>query len=81
MYFKKTSDFTSRNVSRIPDSIIEQKFLGFRYPHSLTGGDVPKMENLDLAFPQIKDGKMARFCPSRGFILDLGGWGFAVPRL
>ena len=34
------------------------------------------MENLD---PQIKDGKMARFCLSRGFILDLGGWGFAVP--
>ena len=32
--------------------------------------------------PQIKDGKMARFCPSRGFILDLGGgggWGFDVP--
>ena len=29
--------------------------------------------------PQIKDEKMARFCPSRGFILDLGGWGFAVP--
>ena len=30
--------------------------------------------------PQIKYGKMARFCPSRGFILDLGGgWGFAVP--
>ena len=28
--------------------------------------------------PQIKDGKMARFCPSRGFILDLGGMGFAV---
>ena len=28
---------------------------------------------------QIKDGKTARFCPSRGFILDLGGWGFAVP--
>ena len=24
---------------------------------------------------QIKDGKMARFCPSRGFILDLGGMG------
>ena len=22
---------------------------------------------------------MARFCPSRRFILDLGGWGFAVP--
>ena len=22
---------------------------------------------------------MARFCPSRGFILDLGGWEFAVP--
>ena len=22
---------------------------------------------------QIKDGKMARFCPSRGFILDLRG--------
>ena len=22
---------------------------------------------------------MARFCPSRAFILDLGGWGFAVP--
>ena len=25
--------------------------------------------------PQIKDRKMARFCPSRGFILDLGGRG------
>ena len=25
--------------------------------------------------PQIKDGKMARFCPSLGFILDLGGGG------
>ena len=25
--------------------------------------------------PQIKDGKMARFCPSRAFILDLGGMG------
>ena len=37
------------------------------------------MENLDSLFPQIKDGKMARFCPSHGFILDLGGWGFAVP--
>ena len=22
---------------------------------------------------------MARFSPSRGFILDLGGWGFPVP--
>ena len=32
------------------------------------------MENLDPPPPQkIKDGKMARFCPSRGFILDLGG--------
>ena len=30
--------------------------------------------------PTIKDGKMARFCTSRGFILDLGGLGlgFAV---
>ena len=28
--------------------------------------------------PKIKDGKMARFCPSRGFMLDLAG-GFAVP--
>ena len=40
------------------------------------------MENLDPPPPpppQIKDGKMARFCPSSGFILDLGGWGFAVP--
>ena len=41
------------------------------------------MENLDPPpplSPQIKDGKMARFCPSRGFILDLGGgWEFAVP--
>ena len=37
------------------------------------------MENLEPSSPQIKDGKMARFCPSRGFILDLGGWGFAVP--
>ena len=31
------------------------------------------MENLDPPSPQIKDGKMARFYPSRGFILDLGG--------
>ena len=41
------------------------------------------MENLDPPPPQIKDGKMARFCPSRAFILDFGGggwgWGFAVP--
>ena len=39
------------------------------------------MENLDPPPPppQIKDGKMARFYPSRDFILDLGGWGFAVP--
>ena len=31
---------------------------------------------------QIKDNKMARLCPSRGFILDLKGgwgWGFAFP--
>ena len=35
------------------------------------------MESLDPASPppQIKGGKMARFCPSRGFILDLGGGG------
>ena len=34
------------------------------------------MENLDPPSPQkIKIGKMARFCPSRGFILDLVGWG------
>ena len=26
----------------------------------------------------IRDGKMARFCPSRGFILDLGGGGVGV---
>ena len=31
------------------------------------------MEILDLPSPQIKDGKMARFCPSRRFILDFGG--------
>ena len=39
------------------------------------------MKNLDPPPPQIKDGKMVRFCPSRAFILDLGGrgWGFAVP--
>ena len=40
------------------------------------------MENLDPPSPpppEIKDGKMARFWPSRGFILDLGGRGFAVP--
>ena len=39
------------------------------------------MENLDPPPPppQIKDGKMARFCPSPAFILDLGGMGFAVP--
>ena len=28
-----------------------------------------------LLAPQIKDGKVARFCPSRGFILDLEGGG------
>ena len=33
------------------------------------------MENLDPPPPKIKDRKMARFCPSRGFILDLGGDG------
>ena len=34
------------------------------------------MENLDPPSPpQIKDGKMARFYPSRAFILDLGGDG------
>ena len=34
------------------------------------------MENLDPPSPQkIKIGKMTRFCPSRGFILDLVGWG------
>ena len=34
------------------------------------------MENLDPPLPlQIKDGKMERFCPSCGFILDLGGKG------
>ena len=34
------------------------------------------MENLDPPPPpKIKDGKMARFCPSRAFILDLGGGG------
>ena len=42
-----------------------------------------KWKTLTSPPPQIKDGKMARFCPSRGFILDLGGgawrWGFAVP--
>ena len=40
-----------------------------------------KRENLDPPPPppQIKDGKMARICPSRAFILDLRGWGFAVP--
>ena len=30
------------------------------------------MKNLaDPPSPYIKDGKMTRFCPSRGFILDL----------
>ena len=34
------------------------------------------MKNLDPPSPQkIKIGKMTRFCPSRGFILDLVGWG------
>ena len=35
------------------------------------------MENLDTPpHPlQIKDGKIARFRPSRSFILDLGGYG------
>ena len=34
-----------------------------------------QMENLEPPSPQIKDGKMARFWPSRAFILDLGGGG------
>ena len=37
------------------------------------------MENLHPPPPTIKDGKMARFCPSGDFILDLAGgrgWGF-----
>ena len=33
------------------------------------------MGNLDSPFPQIKDGKMARFGPSRAFILDWGDGG------
>ena len=39
------------------------------------------MENLDPpSAPKSRMGKMARFCPLRAFILDLGGgWGFAVP--
>ena len=36
------------------------------------------MENPDPPPPQIKDGKMARFCSSRAFILDLGGGGMGV---
>ena len=31
------------------------------------------MENVGPPSPQIMDGKMARFCPLRGFILDFGG--------
>ena len=34
------------------------------------------MENLDPPPPLPP---MERFSPSRGFILDLGGWGLAVP--
>ena len=35
-----------------------------------------QMENLEIhPSPQIKNGKMARFCPSRGFILDFEGGG------
>ena len=34
-----------------------------------------KWETLTPPPPQIKDGKMARFCCSRGFILDLGRMG------
>ena len=37
------------------------------------------MENLDPPSPPNQGWEMARFCPSRAFILDLGGWGFAVP--
>ena len=42
------------------------------------------MENLvsPTPTPQIKNGKMVRFCPSRGFIFDFergGGLGVAVP--
>ena len=46
------------------------------------------MENLvsPTPTPQIKNGKMVRFCPSRGFILDFergggGGLGVAVPSI
>ena len=34
-----------------------------------------KWKTLTPPPPQIKDGKRARFCPSRGSILDLGGGG------
>ena len=41
------------------------------------------MENLDLPppplSPQIKDGKMARFCLRAASSLIWGGWEFAVP--
>ena len=30
-------------------------------------------------FPQSQTGKNSAFWPSRGFILDLGGWEFAFP--
>ena len=39
-----------------------------------------QMENLDPLPPPPNQGwENGAFCPSRGFILDLGGWGFAVP--
>ena len=37
------------------------------------------MENLDPPFPQNQKWEIARFCPFRGFILDLGGTEFAIP--
>ena len=37
------------------------------------------MENPDPPFPQNQKWEIARFCPFRAFILDLGGRGFAIP--
>ena len=45
------------------------------FPHYPTILDKINGKPRPLLAPQIKDGKVARFCPSRGFILDLGGGG------
>ena len=59
----------SQSSSSTPSPFVP-KYPGFRGSKNLH-----PWTNLDPPSPPIKDGEMARFCPSRGFILDLGVMG------